>query len=258
MAFQQLNGKPPFFSFLATPKQRSVSVLGTQYGQDMTRPDQGDHRGDQTADHAGVHLTTWSPRKAAEETGVSRSTIMRMLKKEELPGARKINGQWAIPVTSLGAAGLRPGKPAPAEDSAVQKGDHRGVQGDHKGDHEHVRTGDQGDHLNTLNLRHKLELAELREQSLRKELEAQKVLASERAARIEDLQKALLMLERGSSDTPAPETSPEPSRQPTDDNTADSETPAVLSSAEAETAHEEEPKQPPQQGFFGRLRGLFS
>jgi hypothetical protein len=209
----------------------------------MTRPDQGDHRGDQTADHAGVHLTTWSPRKAAEETGVSRSTIMRMLQKEELPGARKINGQWAIPVTSLGAAGLRPGKPAPAEDSSVQEGDHGGVQ---------------GDHLNTLNLHHKLELAELREQSLRKELEAQKVLASERAARIEDLQKALLMLERGSSDTPAPESSPEPSRQPTDDSTADSETPATPSSAEAETAHEEEPKQPPQQGFFGRLRSLFS
>ena len=239
-------GIRPFFSFSATPKQRSVSAPGTQYGQRMTKPDQGDHKGD----HAGVHLTTWSPRKAAEETGVSRSTIMRMLHKEELPGARKINGQWAIPVTSLGAAGLRPGKPAPAEDSSVQEGDHGGVQGDH----EHVRTGDQGDHLNTLNLQHKLELAELREQSLRKELEAQKVLASERAARIEDLQKALLMLERGSSDTPAPE----PSRQPTDDNTADSETPAALSSTESETAHEEEPKQPPQQGFFGRLRGLFS
>ncbi|HDG7239980.1 TPA: helix-turn-helix domain-containing protein [Staphylococcus aureus] len=258
MAFQQLNGRTPFSRFLATPKQRSVSVPGTQYGQDMTRPDQGDHKGDQTADHAGVHLTTWSPRKAAEETGVSRSTIMRMLKKEEFPGARKINGQWAIPVTSLGVAGLRPGKPSPAEDSVVQKGDHGGVQGEHKGDHEHVRTGDQGDHLNTLNLRHKLELAELREQSLRKELEDQRVLASERAARIEDLKKALLMLERGSSDTPAPESSPEPSRQPTNDNTADSETPAVLSSTEAETAHEEEPKQPPQQGFFGRLRGLFS
>lgn len=240
----------PFSRFLATPKQRSVSAPGTQYGQGMTRPDQGDHKGD----HAGVHLTTWSPRKAAEETGVSRSTIMRMLQKEELPGARKINGQWAIPVTSLGAAGLRPGKPAPAEESVIQEGDHRGVQGDHKGDHEHVRTGDQGDHLNTLNLQHKLELAELREQSLRKELEAQKVLASERAARIEDLQKALLMLERGSSDTPVPE----PSRQPTDDNTADSESPATPSSAEAETAHEEEPKQPPQQGFFVRLRGLFS
>lgn len=218
----------------------------------MTRPDQGDHKGDHKGDHAGVHLTTWSPRKAAEETGVSRSTIMRMLHKEELPGARKINGQWAIPVTSLGVAGLRPGKPSPAEDSVVQEGDHKGVQGDHKGDHEHVRTGDQGDHLNTLNLQHKLELAELRERSLRKELEAQKVLASERAARIEDLQKALLMLERGSSDTP----SPEPSKQPTDD-TADSETPATLTSTEAETAHEEEPKQP-QQGFFGRLRGLFS
>ncbi|WP_394372011.1 hypothetical protein [Corynebacterium tuberculostearicum] len=151
-----------------------------------------------------------------------------MLHKEELPGARKINGQWAIPVTSLGVAGLRPGKPAPAEDLIVQEGDHGGVQGDHQGDHEHVRTGDQGDHLNTLNLHHKLELAELREQSLRKELEAQKVLASERAARIEDLQKALLMLERGSSDTPAPEPSPEPSRQPTDDNTADSESPITL------------------------------
>lgn len=179
---------------------------------------------------------------------------MRMLQKEELPGARKINGQWAIPVTSLGVAGLRPGRPAPAEYSVVQGGDQGGVQGDHKGDHEHVRTGDQGDHLNTLNLHHKLELAELRERSLRKELEAQKVLASERAARIEDLQKALLMLERGSSDTPAPE----PSRQPTDDNTADLETPAALASTEAETAHEEEPKHPPQQGFFGRLRGLFS
>jgi hypothetical protein len=247
-------GIRPFFSFSATPKQRSVSAPGTQYGQRMTKPDQGDHKGDHKGDHAGVHLTTWSPRKAAEETGVSRSTIMRMLHKEELPGARKINGQWAIPVTSLGAAGLRPGKPAPAEDSSVQEGDHGGVQGDH----EHVRTGDQGDHLNTLNLQHKLELAELREQSLRKELEAQKVLASERAARIEDLQKALLMLERGSSDTPAPEPSPEPSRQPTDNNTADSETPAALSSTESETAHEEEPKQPPQQGFFGRLRGLFS
>lgn len=251
-------GNHPFSRFLATPKQRSDSAPGTQYGQSMTRPDQGDHKGDHQGDHAGVHLTTWSPRKAAEETGVSRSTIMRMLHKEELPGARKVNGQWAIPVTSLGVAGLRPGRPAPAEDSVVQGGDHGGVQGDHKGDHEHVRTGDQGDHLNTLNLQHKLELAELREQSLRKELEAQKVLASERAARIEDLQKALLMLERGSSDAPVPEPSPEPSRQPTDDSTADSESPATPSSAEAETAHEEEPKQPPQQGFFGRLRGLFS
>ena len=236
-------GNHPFSRFLATPKQRSDSEPGTQYGQSMTRPDQGDHKGDHQGDHAGVHLTTWSPRKAAEETGVSRSTIMSMLHKDALPGARKINGQWAIPVTSLGVAGLRPGKPAPAEDLIVQEGDHGGVQGDH-----------QGDHLNTLNLHHKLELAELREQSLRKELEAQKVLASERAARIEDLQKALLMLERGSSDTPAPE----PSRQPTDDNTADSESPPTPSSAEAETAHEEEPKQPPQQGFFGRLRGLFS
>lgn len=44
-------------------------------------------------------------------------------------------------------AGLHPGKPAPEEDSGVQEGDHRGVQ---------------GDHLNTLNLQHKLELTELR------------------------------------------------------------------------------------------------
>ena len=55
-------------------------------------------------------------------------------------------------------AGLRPGKPAPAEDSGVQEGDHRGVQGDHR--------GVQGDHLNTLNLQHKLELTELRERIL--------------------------------------------------------------------------------------------
>lgn len=162
-----------------------------------------------------------------------------MLQKKELPGARKINGQWAIPVTSLGVAGLRPGKPAPAEDSVVQEGDHRGVQ---------------GDHLNTLNLQHKLELAELREQSLRKELEAQKMLASERAARIEDLQKALLMLERGSSDTPAPRAVEVTYRR----QHSRLRIPAIPSSAEAETAHEEEPKQPPQQGFFGRLRGLFS
>lgn len=71
-------------------------------------------------------MTTWTPQQAANETGVSRSTIMRKIKAGAFPNATMIEGTWQIPVTDLGAAGLRPGRPSPP--------DH---EGDHDGDRDH-------------------------------------------------------------------------------------------------------------------------
>lgn len=71
-------------------------------------------------------MTTWTPQQAADETGVSRSTIMRKIKAGAFPNAEMIEGTWHIPVTDLGAAGLRPGRPSPP--------DH---EGDHDGDRDH-------------------------------------------------------------------------------------------------------------------------
>ena len=218
---------------------------------------QGDHRGDRGHVHRGDQVATWSPGKSAAETGVSRSTIMRMLKQGKLAGAKKVNGRWEIPVTSLGAAGLRPGRPSPADGAGIQGGDHTGVQGDHRGDHEHVRPGDQGDQVDTLDLRHQLELAELRERSLRQELESQKALSAERAARIEDLQRALLMLERGHSDSAAEDAGE-------DAAVGDEKTPAGSATEVSDGAGEKTPtdasvaEHPQRQSFFKRVRGLFS
>lgn len=122
----------------------------------------------------------------------SRSTIMRKLYADEIPGAKKVGTNWVIPVPGLIAAELKPGVPSPPEDQGKSKP----AQGAHAGVHEGV----QSDRVNTLELQHQLELAELRERSLRQELAAQKALAVERAARIEDLQTALRMLGPGESD----------------------------------------------------------
>lgn len=218
--------------------------------------------------HDGVHeqsqlsksITLWSPQKAADECGISRSTIMRKLYADEIPGAEKVGTSWAIPVPGLIAAGLKPGVPSPPEDKEKSKP----VQGVHEGVHEGV----QGVHMNTLKLQHQLELAELRERSLRQELAAQKSLAEERAARIEDLQTALRMLGPGESDrkssanedsTPAPEEPAEEKKEPAQEtplNTAEitGEKPAPAPVPEPKpTVAEEQPR-----GFMARMRQLFS
>ena len=73
-------------------------------------------------------MTMWTPQKAADETGVSRSTIMRKIKAGAFPNAEMIEGTWQIPVTDLGAAGLRPGRPAPPDHEGDQTGDREHVQ----------------------------------------------------------------------------------------------------------------------------------
>lgn len=73
-------------------------------------------------------MTTWTPQQAAAETGVSRSTIMRKIKAGAFPNATMIEGTWQIPVTDLGAAGLRPGRPSQPDHEGDQMGDREHVQ----------------------------------------------------------------------------------------------------------------------------------
>ncbi|WP_459589858.1 helix-turn-helix domain-containing protein [Corynebacterium camporealensis] len=116
-----------------------------------------------------TNITTWTPQQAADETGVSRTKIMRMISNGELPGAKKINGKWAIPVTDLGAAGLSPGQPkTPDADT--------GLKTDHNTDRE------QSVQIALLTAQLETERA--------KRLAAEQ-LATERLARVDDLNQAL-------------------------------------------------------------------
>lgn len=59
---------------------------------------------------------SWTINRAAQECGVSSSTIKRRLREGKFPNAvQGAGGAWTIPVTDLVLAGLRPGKPAPPE-----------------------------------------------------------------------------------------------------------------------------------------------
>lgn len=114
-------------------------------------------------------MTTWTPQQAADETGVSRSTIMRKIKAGSFPNAEMVEGTWRIPVTDLGAAGLRPGRPSPP--------DHNG---DHDGDREHVQ--DMTDQVTTLT-------AELAEE--RRSRTVAEAVAQERERTIEALTETI-------------------------------------------------------------------
>lgn len=124
------------------------------------------------------HGPVWSASEAARRCGIGRATMTRKLQADEIAGAtRDEDGHWRIPLSGLLAAGLRPDRPAPAEDRSPQ---------DHSEDTSDV------DHVAAA-----VELAELRGQLAveRARREAAEQLANERAARIDDLRHALRAIE---------------------------------------------------------------
>lgn len=152
------------------------------------------------------HLTTWTPQKAAQDTGVSRSTIMRMITNGKLPNAKKINGKWAIPVTDLGAAGLSPGQSRTPDQNT-----------DHTSDRDHDQNSDR---TPTVNTEVAILTAKLEAEHARRIAAEQ--LAQERLARVEDLHRALNDLRQalpiGHSDSDRPtndhQTTDTPPQQP--------------------------------------------
>lgn len=114
----------------------------------------------------------FSAAEAARETGVSRTTITRMLKRGEFPQATKDDDGWHIPLADLLASGLTPGLYTP--DQAPDR-DHARA---------HVQEHDQG----MTALQHEVELLRLR-------LESAQRLADERERTIEHLSMALRAIE---------------------------------------------------------------
>ena len=90
-----------------------------------------------TADGPVQGVLMGTPQKTANECQVGRSTIMRKLYADEIPGAQKIDGTGQIPVPGLIAAGLTPAHPTPATEPdrdthhAAQEGVY---ESDRKGD----------------------------------------------------------------------------------------------------------------------------
>lgn len=134
-----------------------------------------------TSEQGAHSVLRWTLTEAAEHCSVSRSTIRRYRESGKFPNAEKLGGQWMIPVTDLIAAGLKPGKPALPEDVLTEQAQHS-----HTKENEHDR-----------------ELAELRaqlrvEQAQRKAAEQ---IAAERERALEDMRRAMRMLEAGPTNT---------------------------------------------------------
>ena len=144
----------------------------------------------------------WTPQKAAEECQVGRSTIMRKLYADEIPGAEKIDGAWQIPVPGLIAAGLKPGRPTPSTEPnrdtnhAAQEGVHESDRTDTK-----VSTEELYAHLKEIaELKAQVEIEKARVSVEVARREAAEQLAEERRGRITDLQHALRMLTPSTKD----------------------------------------------------------
>lgn len=155
-----------------------------------------DNQGEQ--DHGPV----WSASEAARRCGISRATMTRRLQADAIPGAtRDESGAWLVPLSGLLAAGFHPDRPAPPEEQQDQD-----TTADALRDAHHARE--------LAEVRAALELERARRQ-------AAEELATERAARVADLRRALLALTppetpqdaatRPETATPSPEPTPKES-----------------------------------------------
>ncbi|MEK0373382.1 hypothetical protein [Corynebacterium mastitidis] len=162
----------------------------------------GDMNTDQESDGHVQGVLMWTPQKAADECQVGRSTIMRKLYADEIPGAKKIDGTWQIPVPGLIAAGFKPGRPAPSTepDQDANPAAQEGVR-----ESDRTGTGVPAEELYA----HLREIAELKAQIEVEKArvsvevarrEAAEQLAEERRGRITDLQQALRMLTPSTKD----------------------------------------------------------
>lgn len=186
----------------------------------------GDLNTDQEGDGHVQGVLMWTPQKAAEECQVGRSTIMRKLYADEIPGAEKIDGTWQIPVPGLIAAGFKPGRPTPSTEPdgdanpAVQEGVHESDWTDTK-----VSAEELYERLREIaDLKAQVEIEKARVSVEVARREAAEQLAEERRERITDLQHALRML------TPSTKDSEEPSHE-------NSGTLSVPSNVEPETVY---------------------
>lgn len=121
----------------------------------------------------------FSLREAASVTGVSLSTIRRKHRAGAFENAVMSDGQWAIPVNDLLAAGLRVNAPGGAETNGHEPPPERATN-----DAELVQ------------LRHDLEVERVRRQ-------AAEQLADERLRSLDDQRLALRMLEASVHEKPA-------------------------------------------------------
>lgn len=71
-------------------------------------------------EQAALGPVVWNLSEAVRRTGVSRSTLQRRLKAGAIPGAeRNLEGEWAIPVAGLIAAGVSPDMSEQVPDTAA-------------------------------------------------------------------------------------------------------------------------------------------
>lgn len=162
----------------------------------------------------------WTLAVAANECGVSKSTIKRRLAAGDLPNATKgARGAWTVPVTDLIAAGLEPGRPSPPDDlTQVTDLDHEQPDLDHDPGHDLGQPGPNSDMTRV----HELE------RDLAQERERARALTQANAdlrSHIDDMRMAMRMIEPGpsrkaedhspESGAPAPEPHPSVDTAPT-------------------------------------------
>lgn len=139
----------------------------------------------------------WSLSEAAQQCQVSRSTIRRYREQGKFPNAVKEANTWMVPVTDLIAADLNPGQPMPPDEQPTEQ-----AQG----------SSDE-------QIRHAQEVAELRAQLTVEQAhrQAAEQVAAERERALDDMRRAMRMIERApDSATPPPQEPPAPEARPTD------------------------------------------
>lgn len=162
----------------------------------------GDLNTDQASDGHVQEVLMWTPQKAADECQVGRSTIMRKLYADEIPGAEKISGAWQIPVPGLIAAGFKPGRPTP---STEPDGDANPAAQEDVHESDRTDTGVSTEELHArlreiAELKAQVEVEKARVAVEVARREAAEQLAEERRGRITDLQQALRMLTPSTKD----------------------------------------------------------
>ena len=141
----------------------------------------------------------WSASQAARECGVGRTTIQRALAAGKFPNAEQGEHGWSIPVEDLIAAGFQPGKPSPPDPGHARNSD-RSVTG-------HPPATAPDTDRRVLELEAELTAERARREAAEQHARTAELLASERERHVEDLRRALRMLEPAVSDR-APEQQP--------------------------------------------------
>lgn len=202
-----------------------TSEQGKEQGELPIEQPENSEQGEQPQEQAQSNhelgqRPSWSITRAAQECGVSRSTIRRYRERGDFKNAHKDEGgEWLIPVTDLIAAGLPP-KSRP-DDEYVSRSIEQ-VQQNESMLSEHD--------LELLELRHELELERVRREYAER-------LAQEREKQVDDLRGAMRMIE-----VVKPQAAPQPQAEP-------------VQHPEPESEPQSERPQPQRSGFWARVTG---